>query len=220
MEKTSFLFFRAMRIFLINPALSGTISRGFLSSSRKVEKTNDQIPRKFQDRRTNVRIERPYFLGPSGHGRRSNKELWFLTYRLNYLKDTISILRFWLKGKFQTKKIIYQVFIKFSLIFQVSQVTQWNSRFFQVFPGFTGFTGPLATLSYLSIYLPTYLPIYLPTYLPTPHPLSLSFSLPPSLPTDGPPDRTTQQTINQPTDQPNNQPTEWPTNWPIDQPTS
>ena len=202
-----------MRIFLINPALSGTISRGFLSSCRKEEKTNDQIPRKFQDRRTNVRIERPYFLGPSGHGRRSNKELWFLTYRLNYLKDTIFILRFWLKGKFQTKKIIYQVFIKFSLIFQVSQVTQWNSRFFQAFPGFTG---PLATLSYLSIYLPTYLPIYLPTYLPTCHPLSLSFSLPLSLPTDGPPDRTTQQKINQPTDQPNNQPTEWPTNWPID----
>ena len=224
MDKNSFLFFRAMRIFLINPALSGTTSRGFLSSCRKVEKTNDQIPRKFQDRRTDVRIERPYFLGPSCHGRSSNKELWFITYRLNYLKDTIFILRFWLKGKFQTKKIIYQVFIKFSLIFQVSQVTQWNSRFFQVFPGFTGFPGPLATLSYLSIYLPTYLPIYLPTYLPTSHPLSLSFSLPPSLPTDGLTDRTTdqttQRTINQPTDQPNNQPTEWPTNWPIDQPTS
>ena len=224
MEKNSFLFFRAMRIFLINPALSGTTSRGFLSSCRKVEKTNDQIPRKFQDRRTDVRIERPYFLGPFCHGRSSNKELWFITYRLNYLKDTSFILRFWLKGKFQTKKIIYQVFIKFSLIFQVSQVTQWNSRFFQVFTGFTGFPGPLATLSYLSIYLPTYLPIYLPTYLPTSHPLSLSFSLPPSLPTDGltdwTTDQTTQRTINQPTDQPNNQPTEWPTNWPIDQPTS
>ena len=230
MEKNSFLFFRAMRIFLINPALSGTTSRGFLSSCRKVEKTNDQIPRKFQDRRTDVRIERPYFLGPSCHGRSSNKELWFITYRLNYLKDTSFILRFWLKGKFQTKKIIYQVFIKFSLIFQVSQVTQWNSRFFQVLQVFQVRWQPWAIClsiylpTYLFTYPPTYLPIYLPTYLPTSHPLSLSFSLPPSLPTDGLTDRTTdqttQRTINQPTDQPNNQPTEWPTNWPIDQPTS
>ena len=225
MEKTSFFFFRSMRIFLINSALSGTTSRGFLSSSWKVEKTNDQIPRKFQDRRTNVRIERTYFLGPSGHGRRSNKELWFITYRLNYLKDTIFILRFWLKGKFQTKKIIYQVFIKFSLIFQVSQVTQWNSRFFQVFPGFTGFTGPLETLSYLSIYLPTYLPTYLFTYPHTYLPATLSPSPSPSLHpfplTDRPTERPNKQSANQPTNQTTNrlsdQPTDQSTNRPANQ---
>ena len=50
------------------------------------------------------------------------------------MKDTISIFRFWLKGKFQAKKNIFQVFKKFSLIFHISQVTQSDSRFFQVFP--------------------------------------------------------------------------------------
>ena len=206
MEKNSFLFFRAMRIFLINPALSGTTSRGFLSSCRKVEKTNDQIPRKFQDRRTDVRIERPYFLGPSCHGRSSNKELWFITYRLNYLKDTSFILRFWLKGKFQTKKIIYQVFIKLSLIFQVSQVTQWNSRFFQVFQVFQ--VWQLATLSYLSIYLPTYLPTYLFTYPHTYLPPIVSPSPSPSLH----PFPLTDRPTDQPTEQPNEQSTKQPTN--------
>ena len=218
MEKNSFLFFRAMRIFLINPALSGTTSRGFLSSCRKVEKTNDQIPRKFQDRRTNVRIKRPYFLGPSGHGLRSNKELWFITYRLNYLKDTIFILRFWLKGKFQTKKIIYQVFIKFSLIFQVSQVTQWNSRFFQVLQVLQVRWQPWAIC--LSIYLPTYLFTYPHTYLPptlSPYP---SPSLHPFPLTDRPTDRLTERPNEQSTNQPTNQTTNRLSDEPTDQSTN
>ena len=217
MEKNSFLFFRAMRIFLINPALSGTTSRGFLSSCRKVEKTNDQIPRKFQDRRTDVRIERPYFLGPSCHGRSSNKELWFITYRLNYLKDTSFILRFWLKGKFQTKKIIYQVFIKFSLIFQVSQVTQWNSRFFQVLQVFQVRWQPWAIC--LSIYLPTYLPTHLPTYLSPSLPLILPPSIASHWRTDRPNDRPNDPTNNQPTNRPTKQPTDWVTNQLTNRPT-
>ena len=44
--------FRAMRIFLKNPALSPTTSHGFLSPCQKLGKTNDQIPRKLSDRRT------------------------------------------------------------------------------------------------------------------------------------------------------------------------
>ena len=63
MEKTSFLahfgpflpIFGAMRIFLKNPDLSRTSSRGFLSPCEKLEKTNDQIRRKLPDRGTDVR---------------------------------------------------------------------------------------------------------------------------------------------------------------------
>ena len=70
MEKTSFLahfglflpIFRAMRIFLENPA-SRTTSRGFLSPCQKLEKTNDQIPTKLLDRRTDIQTHRPYFIG-------------------------------------------------------------------------------------------------------------------------------------------------------------
>ena len=47
--------FGAMRIFLKNSALSRTTSRGFLSPCQKLEKPNDQIPRKLPDRRTDVR---------------------------------------------------------------------------------------------------------------------------------------------------------------------
>ena len=56
--------FGAMRIFLKNPAFSRTTSRGFLSPCQKLEKTNDEIPRKLPDRCMDVRTERPYFTGP------------------------------------------------------------------------------------------------------------------------------------------------------------
>ena len=47
----SFLpIFGAMRIFLKNSALSRSTSGGFLSPCQKLEKTNDQIPRKLSDR--------------------------------------------------------------------------------------------------------------------------------------------------------------------------
>ena len=46
--------FRAMRIFFKNPALSCTTSHGFLSPCQKLEKTNDQIPRKLPDRCRNL----------------------------------------------------------------------------------------------------------------------------------------------------------------------
>ena len=39
-------------------------SRGFLSPCQKLEKTNDQIPRNLPDRRTDVQMDRPYFIGP------------------------------------------------------------------------------------------------------------------------------------------------------------
>ena len=48
------LIFQAMRIFLKNTALTSTTSRGFLSPCQKLEKTNDQIPSKLPDRRTNL----------------------------------------------------------------------------------------------------------------------------------------------------------------------
>ena len=75
MEKTSFLahfgtflsIFGAMRIFLKNPALPRTTSRGFLSPCQKLEKTNDQIPRKLPDRCKDLwkyGQTDPYFIGP------------------------------------------------------------------------------------------------------------------------------------------------------------
>ena len=57
-----------MRIFLKNPALSRTTSRGFLSPCQKSEKTNDQIPRKLPDRHTDMWKDRqtdPISLDPS-----------------------------------------------------------------------------------------------------------------------------------------------------------
>ena len=44
----------AMRIFLKNLAFSCTTSSGFLSPCQKLEKNNDQIPRKLQDKHTDV----------------------------------------------------------------------------------------------------------------------------------------------------------------------
>ena len=71
MEKTSFLahfgpflaILGALRIFLENLALSQT-SRGFLAPCLKLKKTNDQIPRKLLERRTDTQTDRPYFIGP------------------------------------------------------------------------------------------------------------------------------------------------------------
>ena len=56
--------FAARKIFLENPALSRTTSYGFLASCQNLEKTNDTIPRKRPDRRTDGRTDRPYFIGP------------------------------------------------------------------------------------------------------------------------------------------------------------
>ena len=53
--------FLGKKDFLENPALSRTISYGFLASCQNLEKTNDTIPRKRLDRR---RTDRPYFIGP------------------------------------------------------------------------------------------------------------------------------------------------------------
>ena len=56
--------FGAMRILLRNPAVSRTSPHSLLSSCQKLEKTNDQIPRKLPDRRMDVRTDGPYFIGP------------------------------------------------------------------------------------------------------------------------------------------------------------
>ena len=46
-----------------NPALSSTTSYGFLAPCQNLEKTDDAIPRKHPDGRTDGRKDRPYFIG-------------------------------------------------------------------------------------------------------------------------------------------------------------
>ena len=57
-------FWGKKKMFLENPALSGTTSYEFLALCQISEKTKDTIPRKHLDRRMDIRTDRPYFIGP------------------------------------------------------------------------------------------------------------------------------------------------------------
>ena len=61
--------FGTKTFFLENPALSCTTSYGFLALCQNSEKTNDTIPRKHQDRRTDERTE----------GRKDGQTLFYRT---------------------------------------------------------------------------------------------------------------------------------------------
>ena len=60
------LFFPVLGLqkFPENPALPRTTSYEFLAPCQVSEKANDTIPRKRVDRRTDGRMDRPYFIGP------------------------------------------------------------------------------------------------------------------------------------------------------------
>ena len=112
----------------------GTISRGFLSPCQKLEKTNDQIPRKLPDRCMDGETLFHRTLPAMARGPVKNFDSFptdWINWKIQFL---FSDLKGKLKGKLQVKKkYIFQVFKNFPLIFKVSQVTQWNSRFSQVF---------------------------------------------------------------------------------------
>ena len=65
---TIFPIFGAKNFFLENLALSSTTSYEFLAPCQKLKETNDTIPRKRLDKRTegrkDGRTDRPYFIGP------------------------------------------------------------------------------------------------------------------------------------------------------------
>ena len=129
MEKNSFLahfgpflpIFRAMRIFLKNPALTRTTSRDFLSPCQKLEKTNDQIPRKLLNRRTDGQTLFHRTL-PAAAGGPIKNLIHYL--RIELIERYNFYFQILIKRKIPGQKNIFQVFKKFSLIFQVSQVTQ------------------------------------------------------------------------------------------------
>ena len=60
----SFPILGAKKTFPENPTLSRTTSHGILTPFQISEKTNDRIPRKHLDRRTDGRRDRHYFIGP------------------------------------------------------------------------------------------------------------------------------------------------------------
>ena len=118
-----------------------TISRGFLSPCQKLEKTNDQIPRKLPDRCMDGETLFHRTLPAMARGPVKNFDSFptdWINWKIQFL---FSDLKGKLKGKLQVKKKIYfPGFQKFSLDFQGFP---GHTMKFQVFPGFPGL---LATL--------------------------------------------------------------------------